>query len=128
MAKVGRPEVISDVTLLKLEEVFALGGTDKEACLYAGISPSTLYKYQESHIEFSERKDLLKQSPILLARRTVLDKITEDIQTARWYIERRDKDFNPKQEVDITTLGEKVNSDVMLLAEQAAELLREKKT
>ncbi len=100
--KIGRPTVVTDSVLLKLEEVFALGGTDKEACIYADISPATLYKYQDEHKEFAERKELLKQSPILLARRTINDNLMDDVVTARWYIERRDKDFNPKQEVDVS--------------------------
>lgn len=121
MAKTGRPPVITEIVLQKLEEVFALGGTDKEACIYADISPATLYNYQEFHPDFLERKELLKQKPILLARRTINDNLMDDLPTARWYIERRDRDFNPKTEVDVTSKGDKITTNELALtaAEQA---------
>ena len=54
--KYGRPTIFTKELLDKLEYVFALGGTDKEACLYAGVSPAALYKYQEKNLDFVERK------------------------------------------------------------------------
>lgn len=108
--KRGRPEAVDELTLHKLEEVFALGGTDKEACIYANISPSTLYNYQNANPNFLERKELLKQQPVLKARRTINDALEGDIQTARWYVERRDKDFHPKSESEVTKV-EKIRLD-----------------
>lgn len=67
---------MSDKMLRKLEEAFAWGCTDLEACFYAGISKTALYDYQNKYFEFTERKDALKSRPILAARRTVLDGIT----------------------------------------------------
>lgn len=110
MADVGRPTVVTKSVLDKLEEVFSLGGTDKEACLFAGINPSTLYNYQEINPEFVQRKALLKETPVLLARRTVTESLAKDTNTARWYIERRDRDFNPKNEIDITSKGESITA------------------
>jgi hypothetical protein len=55
----GRPTVMTPEIIAKLEYVFALGGTDKEACLYADIGLETLYNYQRNHPEFAERKALL---------------------------------------------------------------------
>lgn len=76
--------------LNKLEEVFALGGTDTEACLYADISPATLYNYQKEHPEFLERKEALKETPFLKARRTIV-KSLEDPANAFKYMERKKK-------------------------------------
>lgn len=76
------------VTLSKLEEVFALGGTDQEACLFAGISPASLYRYEDENPEFRERKQLLKMNPVLKARRTVVDNL-DDPKLAFKYLERR---------------------------------------
>lgn len=124
----GRPPSITLAVLNKLEEVFALGGTDVEACFFAGISHQTLYSYQEKHPQFLERKRALKEQPVLKARRTINKAIEEDPTTAKWYVERRDRDFNPKQEVDITSKGESiVNPEIMQLADEAARLLKEKK-
>jgi len=126
--KAGRPPIVDDIALQKLEEVFALGGTDKEACLYANISPATLYNYQQSNPSFLERKELLKNSPVLLARRTVLDALTDDPQTARWYLERRDKDFHPKSESEVKNVKEYRLADEQLQkdAEQLVELQKTK--
>lgn len=97
--EVGRPSVINQSVLLKLEEAFAMGCTDKEACFFAGISPSTLYLYCNEEPEFSERKETLKQNPILKARKTVYDDLS-DSKTAQWYLERKCKDeFSQRQEV-----------------------------
>lgn len=48
----GRPEAITSEILTKLEFAFAHSFTDTEACLYANISPRTLYRYTEENPEF----------------------------------------------------------------------------
>lgn len=90
MADVGRPTVMTDAVLRKLEEAFALGCTDLEACLYADIAKSTLYDYQIAHPEFVERKEELKETPMLKARTTVIKSLNQ-IQPAQWYLERKKK-------------------------------------
>lgn len=111
MSKTGRPTIMTPETLNKLEEVFALGGSDKEACFYAGISHQTLYNYQENNPDFVERKEALKETPVLKARRTVV-KSLEDPNSAWKMLERKDPDLHPKQQIDHTTKGEKIeNSD-----------------
>lgn len=91
MADVGRPTVMTPETISKLEEVFALGGSDLEACFYAGISKDSLYRYQSDNPEFSERKEALKEQPILKARRSVLNGIDGDPELALKFLERRKK-------------------------------------
>ena len=101
----GRPPVIDEEKLRKLEYAFAMGCSDKEACLYADIAPSTLYDYQLAHPAFAERKDQLKETPVLKARTTVFNGLSK-VPTAQWLLERRSKDFKPKQETDFTSGGE----------------------
>ncbi len=84
-----RPTVFTKETLQKLEEVFALGGTDKEACFYADISPSSLYNYQNENPEFLERKHALQQNPILQARKTVINAVKKDPKIAFKYLEKK---------------------------------------
>lgn len=88
--KGGRPTVLTPETIRRLEEVFSLGGTDKEACFYAGIGQSTLYDYQKENSEFSERKEALKNKPILKARQTVVASLDKP-ESAMWYLERKRK-------------------------------------
>lgn len=88
--KNGRPPSVDAMVLKKLEEAFAYGATDLEASFYAGISAATLYNYQEKNPDFVERKEALKQQPVLLARQTVIQGL-HDPANARWYLERRAK-------------------------------------
>lgn len=115
-------------TIDKIEYVFSMGGTDLEACLHADISMATLYAYQDAHPEFSDRKLKLKQRPMLRARTTILKAIDTDVNTAKWYAERKDPELKQKSEVDVTTGGEKVNSNIEEIAARVALELKEAKT
>jgi len=78
-----------------------MGLNDVEACLVAGIHKSTLYRYQNSHPEFLERKSDLKSNPIVKAKTTVYKLLDTDISTAKWYLERKAREeFG--QQIDIT--------------------------
>lgn len=106
--KVGRPTVITPQILAKLEEVFAIGGTDAEAIFYADISKDAFYDYQKEHPEFSERKEKLKERPILKARKTIVQSLDQP-EHAKWYMERKRKnEFANRTETDITSGGEKI--------------------
>lgn len=98
----ARPTVMTKEIIDKLEYAFSLGCSDNEACLHAGIAPKTLYNYQEKNPEFLQRKQLLKDSPIFLARQSVLKGLKNDPDLALKFLERRKKDeFSVKSETDI---------------------------
>lgn len=86
----GRPTKMTPETLGKLEEIFAIGGSDIEACFFANISPDTLYEYQKSNPKYTERKEALKEQPILKARQTIVKALAEP-ENAKWYLERKKK-------------------------------------
>jgi hypothetical protein len=87
----GRPSLMTEATVRKLEEAFLLGCTDREAAFAAGIAPSTLYKYCEDHPEFLERKETLKKRPVFMARKVVVNALeNNDIGTAHRVLERHD--------------------------------------
>jgi hypothetical protein len=87
----GRPTKMTPETLKKIEEAFLLGCTDLEACLYAGISPPTLYTYQKDNKEFLDRKETLKSNPVMKARKVLLDALDDgDVLTAHKIIERKE--------------------------------------
>jgi hypothetical protein len=95
----GRKTVMTPEIIAKLEQVFAMGGTDEEACFYAGIGQSTLYNYQQKVPEFMERKEALKMRPIFKARETIVASL-DDPNIAKWYLERKRKqEFSPRQEI-----------------------------
>ncbi len=101
--KGGRPPKINELIVSKLEEAFSLGCSDLEACFYAGISKQCLYDYQKLNPEFADRKESLKQRPILLARKTVVDGIQDDPDLALRFLERKKKDeFSTRQENELS--------------------------
>lgn len=77
--------------LRKLEDAFMLGCTDLEACLAADISSATLYLYCSENPEFSERKQVLKQNPVKLARKVVVDALNDgDVACANKLLDRKE--------------------------------------
>ena len=86
---VGRPTKMTEETLAKLREAFLWGCSDDEACLYADIDPSTLYRYQQDHKEFCDQKPAWKGSPTMRARRTVVEALESDPNFAMKYLERK---------------------------------------
>jgi len=99
--KGGRPPVIDDIVLQKLELAFAIDCSDEEACAYADISPATLYNYQNKNPEFLERKRQLAQKPILKARQTVVQKLGDSYSNAMDYLKRKKKkEFGDNMAID----------------------------
>lgn len=96
----ARPTVMTPEVIAKLEEAFAWGCSDVEACLWADIAPATLYQYQEKYPKFTERKAELKETPVLLSRKAVVNAIKRgDKVTALAYLDRKKKDeFSTRSE------------------------------
>lgn len=94
----GKPEA---EVVQKLEQAFALGCTDIEACLYADISKRALYDYQSKHPNFQHRKEMLKEKPVLKARNVIVQALqNNDSDVAKWYLERKAKaEFSNRQEI-----------------------------
>lgn len=98
---------MTETTIQKLEYAFSLGCPDKEACLYAGISQQTLYNYQKENPAFIERKEALKDNIVILARQTVLEKVTDSYQNSMDYLKRKRRlEFGDN--VDVSSLGERI--------------------
>lgn len=106
--KVGRPTVMTEETIQKLEYAFMRGLTDLEACLYADISKSTLYNYCEENPDFMDRKEELKKHPTAKAKLNVFEALeNKDVDVSKWYLERRAKDeFSAKQEISADVKNE----------------------
>ena len=97
----GRPTLMDKITLKKLEDAFSNGASDVEACFLANISHQTLYNYQDKFPEFVERKTALKEMIKYQAKTKVKKTIEKELgcDTAKWYLERRDKDFKSKSDM-----------------------------
>jgi len=89
----GRPSVMTKEVIAKLEDEFAHGSTDLEACFMAGISKDALYNYEKKHPEFKERKEALKSMVKRQAKRNVAVAINnKDLQQSNYYLDRKAKD------------------------------------
>lgn len=109
-SKTGRPSVINDETLRKIDEGALLGLNNSSLCLYADISQSAFYSYIKEHPDLKDRIDLLRNNNNILAMRNVrkgledTDKKERGIMT-RWFLEKTDPDFNSKLSVDVQSTG-----------------------
>lgn len=89
---------IDQAKLTKLVDAYKFYATDDQACFYAGISLTQLSYFQELHPDFYRIKHLAKQDPGLRAKKTIVTSLDKDRDTARWWTERTEKEFNPKLE------------------------------
>lgn len=99
--KGGRPTVMTADVIRKLDEAFANGATDLQACFYAGIGKSSLYDYEKLNPEYSERKAALKAELGLISKNVLAKSIRNDgsVGDAKWYLERKEKnDFSLRTE------------------------------
>jgi hypothetical protein len=119
--KVGRPSVMTDEVIKKMETVFSLDGSDDDACFEAGVSTTAYYAWLEKHPEFKERKANLKRRLVLKAKSVVADALNnKDKQMATWLLERREKaTYSLRQEITGAN-GGKIEIDKDMSAEEAA--------
>ena len=97
---VGRPTVINEEVIRKLEEVFAWGASVQEALMYADISNTTYYEFIQKNPQYKEKFKRLQEKPTLLARQSVINNMKEDGHLALKYLERKKKDeFSLRAEV-----------------------------
>lgn len=110
----GRPRKIDATVLQKLEDAFSNALPDDEACLYAGIAPATLYNYQKRNPKFIERKEALKLTPNIAARKTIVATLA-DVKVAQWWLEKKDPAMRPvskvEHTVEVTDLTQKMSEE-----------------
>lgn len=97
-----------------------MGLTDREACLFAGVAPSSLYDYCNRTPAFSERKELLKDQPRIKAKLVIYEAIERgDLKTAQWFLERRAKDeFSSRFEMGATVAAPVIIVDDLDVAKE----------
>jgi hypothetical protein len=89
---IGRPTKMTGTTVHKLEQAFLVGCTDREACIYADVSKSTLYNYCRVNPDFMERKELLKNSPQVKAKMIISQALEDgDLATANKVLDRKER-------------------------------------
>ncbi len=79
--------------------------SDEEACLYAEISPRTLYNYQKKYPVFLQIKQQLRLHPNMNAKKVLVDRIKDNIDQAKWWAKNHKSmraDFGELQEIKST--------------------------
>lgn len=99
----GRPTVMTDEVVLKLEQAFAIDASVEEACSYADISRNTFYLWLKENPEYKDRIDELRQRPVLKARQTVVQSLNEPLFAFKYLERKRKKEFG--NSVDVTSDG-----------------------
>ena len=99
--KGGRPTVMTEEIVSKLEYGFMKGLNVTECCHYADISRQTYYEYLEKNPGYSDRIEELRSKPSARAKLNITEAIENgDTDLSKWWLERKNKDeFSTKQEV-----------------------------
>jgi hypothetical protein len=88
--KVGRPTVINEDILRKLEAGLATGFSISTACHFAGISTSTFYEHKALDKEFSDRVRWAEEWATYKARQVIIKAIEDgNVDAAKWYLSRK---------------------------------------
>jgi ACT domain-containing protein len=116
--KLGRPTVMTEEIVSKLEYGFMKGLNVTECCHYADISRTAFYDYLDKNPAFTDRIEELRSSPSTKAKLNIVEAIENgDPGLSVWWLERRNKDeFSTKQEVSAD-----VNSNVTISIELVDE-------
>lgn len=99
---VGRPPVVNEEVVRKLEQALQNGFTVGKACELSSISTSTYYKYCEEDSAFSDKMTRAQEFACEVARQNVVNAIVQDkdVQTSRWYLERKARaEFSTRSEL-----------------------------
>lgn len=96
------PRGITEGQWEKLYEGWSYGWPDNKCCDYAGTTVARLRHAIQKDPSIREKKELLKQTCQHLAQQNVYDSIkAQDIATTKWYLERKDRTYANKQQVDV---------------------------
>ena len=90
----------TDAIIAKLEKAFSMGCAVNEALVYADICKDSYYRYLKKFPKFSERIELLKEKPILLARTEVVKGFSNNPEFSLKFLERKKKaEFAPHSSI-----------------------------
>ncbi len=99
MAKGQKKQKQTPEVIAKLEYVFSIDGTIREACFYADIGESTYYDWVKNDKKLLERFERLREKPVLKARREVVEGLKGNPEFSLKYLERkRKKEFSLRTE------------------------------
>ena len=99
--KCGRPTVMTEIVISKLEEALKIDCTIWLACSYAGISEVTYYDHYKKDPVFSKRMDDAEKYLHLLAHQERAKKIKSgEWEAIKEFKKKRDIRYKDKSEID----------------------------
>ena len=88
----GRPTVMTNATVQKLEAALRDGFSVEMACHVSGVSRSTYYGHLNSNPDFMDKMELARQWPTQRAKQVVVQAINNgDLAAAKWWLERKER-------------------------------------
>jgi len=126
----GRKTIITQDVVQKLEYAFSIGSTDVEACSFAGIAKQTLYNFMEKNPEFVDRRNDLKNAPILKSRATLVKNLDNPLWAFKYLERKLPKEFG--QNIKLTDGegqplnigGQTINNQLTLVLENVEPATR----
>lgn len=102
--KTGRPGLLDKPELVdKLKYAFSIGCNTSQACIFAEVSRDAFYDAVNRDSEFADKISKLKQNPIIKAKQTVFNDLSNP-KTARWYLEKKAaNEFKSSHSIDLNT-------------------------
>lgn len=118
----GRPTVMTEEILNKIEMAFSIGATQKEALMFAGISEVPLKNFLKNNPEYREKIEMLKLKPIFKARQEVVKGLEGNPEFSMKFLEKKLRDeFGNYTKLDIETAEEEKNPIAEVLKKQDGE-------
>lgn len=107
--------------LYEMRTYFLIGGTDAEACRYAGVLPNAYYVWRKNmpadlREEWDELVIKWKDENVSKARFLISQQVAEDVNLSKWYLERKRKDeFAPQAQLELKQVDQFSSLDDDLL-------------
>lgn len=118
---------IDETVLARIEQAICWQWPTSAICQHAGIT-AKLFNQLKKIPELRERFDVLTQRPELVARRNIaMDLEVGEVGTSKWFLERKTKDFAPKQQIDHNVKQEVDEVSVLSALEKLVLLSQQRK-
>jgi len=100
----GADTKLTSVAKAKLEEGYLIDASYEELALLCGVTTQTLRNWRKEHKDYFAELETLRETPVLDARRAVVEKAKESYPNAMDYLKRKKKkEFGDTQSIEITT-------------------------
>lgn len=97
--KTGRKSILTPEMRRKIEEAAIFDLNYTQIAVYCGIDRTSLYNWKEKYPKFFHKIDLLRESPLIRAKKTLYAGVEVDPDLALKLLQNKDRDnYSTKQE------------------------------